>query len=285
MRRFIMEATTTISQLNSMQTSTPSRSLRAKERPETEKVATPPSRTDRWEPSAQSGELAMIDPRERILSNRNKMEEDTTSEDSTDDMPNGSENSASAQGSQSTDKTDNNATIEGFNLEDFQLKIRKKLLEQIDQAKQAIKDSGVDVKWASDILYPVDDNVQAADVPEEWNAENTSQRIVDFALSFREIAHKQGMSDEEFMSTIKDAVSEGFRLAKHDLGAMPEASAKLFNDTYELTMKKFDDAFDSWKSESTTDTASAVTSYTKSNAYASSYAGVSSGYSTTNITG
>ncbi|GEM_PF-1914914 len=243
-----MEASSTISQLNSLHTSTPSRSLRQKERAENATVPTKESpsaeqmeRTDRFERSRPQGlpqdrELNAVDPREKLLQ----------------------------ENAETIEETDESNPLGDFNIDEFNNKIRQQLLDQITESKKILKESGVDIQWASDILYPVDEEVEAAEVPEEWNAENTSQRIVDFALSFREVANKQGLSDEEFISQIKEAVSAGFRLAKKDLGSIPEASAKLFNDTFELSMKKLDDALLSWQeddSQSTIAINSKATSY------------------------
>lgn len=248
-----MEASSTISQLNSMHTSAPSRSLRQKERAENAPVPTKVSqnaealeRTDRFERSRPQGlpqdrELNVVDPREKLLPDN-------------------------AESLEETAETEESNPLGDFNIDEFNNKIRQQLLDQITESKKILKESGVDIQWASDILYPVDEEVEAAEVPEEWNAENTSQRIVDFALSFREVANKQGLSDEEFISQIKEAVADGFRLAKKDLGSIPEASARLFNDTFEQSMKKLDDALLSWQED---DSQSAVAVNTKAMSYVS----------------
>jgi hypothetical protein len=77
-----------------------------------------------------------------------------------------------------------------------------------------------------------------ADVPEYWNAENTSQRIVDFALSFRGLFKG---TDEEYYNLIKNAIDDGFKQARDMLGDLPDAVNNLVDDTYALTMKKLDD--------------------------------------------
>jgi hypothetical protein len=74
-------------------------------------------------------------------------------------------------------------------------------------------------------------------IPEEWNAENTSQRIADFAVSFFTIFKGK---DDEFLSTIKAAVEEGFKQAREFLGELPDEVSGLIDDTYSLTMKKLD---------------------------------------------
>jgi len=138
-----------------------------------------------------------------------------------------------------------------FDMDAFQTEIRNKLMESIHQSKKALMDAGVEfVKYDEDsILYGgVPKGTKAADVPKYWNAENTSQRIVDFAMSFRSMAPE--LSDEEYIDQVRKAVQLGYKLAKKDVGSMPGPSAQLFNDTYNLTMKKFDDLVEQAKKKS-----------------------------------
>jgi hypothetical protein len=74
-------------------------------------------------------------------------------------------------------------------------------------------------------------------LPEYWNAENTSQRIVDFAISFSGMFEGEG---SEFVETMKSAIDEGFKQARDILGNLPGQVGDLVNDTYELVMKKLD---------------------------------------------
>jgi len=133
-----------------------------------------------------------------------------------------------------------------FDMDAFQSGLRDKLMESINKSKEALKGAGVEfAKYNSDsILYDLSaleekGEIEAADVPEYWNAENTSQRIVDFAMSFRSLA--SGLDDEEYIEQMREAVQKGYTLAKKAIGDLPGPSAKLFNDTYNLTMKKFDE--------------------------------------------
>ena len=125
--------------------------------------------------------------------------------------------------------------------------MKDQLAEQMRQAREALKAAGLDANLVSDILYAVDKDEKAAEVPEEWGADQTSQRIVEFALAFRGSA--KDMSDEEFIGTIRKSIQDGFRSAKGDLKDLPGPSAKLFNDTYEAAMKKLDDTLAAWKKE------------------------------------
>lgn len=85
-----------------------------------------------------------------------------------------------------------------------------------------------------------DEEVEAleAKMPEYWNAENTSQRIVDFATSF---FGQFGEGDvEQFVETIRGAIETGFGQAKEMLGELPGAVGGLIEKTYNLTMEKLD---------------------------------------------
>ncbi|MBD3419900.1 MAG: hypothetical protein GF398_07270 [Chitinivibrionales bacterium] len=83
---------------------------------------------------------------------------------------------------------------------------------------------------------------EIAEVPEYWNAENTSQRIVDFAVSFYDAFEGAG---EEFVSIIKGAVEDGFEQAREILGELPDAVNNLVGNTYDLVMEKLD----TWSAE------------------------------------
>lgn len=145
------------------------------------------------------------------------------------------------------------AKSSGIDFNEIQRKMKADLVEQMRRAIEAVQNAGKSgkgqppepAKMVSDILYAVAPEEKAADVPEEWNADNTSQRIVDFALSFR--GQVEGMTDEEFVEKIRSAIQDGFRSAKGDLRDLPGPSAKLFNDTYEAAMKKLDDKLSEWK--------------------------------------
>ncbi len=83
---------------------------------------------------------------------------------------------------------------------------------------------------------PADPN-QPATVPDYWNAENTSDRIVQFATQFAGIA---GMGNQEFGQKIKAAVERGFELAHAATGNLPGAAGKLNQDTKSMTFAKLD---------------------------------------------
>jgi hypothetical protein len=115
-----------------------------------------------------------------------------------------------------------------------------KILEQM--LKQSGKDDG---KNGSPFLMVTPDGTcvrpgntektEEAQVPEYWNAENTSDRIVHFATQMAEIS---GMDPEEFGEIIKEAVSKGFDQAGAATGELTGAAAKLNKDTKDLVFSK-----------------------------------------------
>ncbi len=76
-----------------------------------------------------------------------------------------------------------------------------------------------------------------AGLPDYWNADNTSQRIVDFATSFLSAFKGSG---EEFLSMIKDAIDKGFSEASDITGKLPDAVSGLVKNTHDLVMQKLD---------------------------------------------
>lgn len=121
-------------------------------------------------------------------------------------------------------------------LEEIRQQTQQMLIDTLGKSKES-KESPT-AKLIDPMLYNVADDEKAADVPEYWNSENTSQRIVDFSMSFQEVS---GQDYEEYLEKARKAVEKGFKEAKDILGELPGPSAKLFNDTYEATMKKFDE--------------------------------------------
>jgi hypothetical protein len=81
-------------------------------------------------------------------------------------------------------------------------------------------------------------------VPEYWNAENTSDRIVNFATSFAGIVG----NDPEFAETMVNAVAEGFRQAGEIMGTLPGKAGKLNRDTHDLVFEKLGNWLEAWKS-------------------------------------
>lgn len=74
-------------------------------------------------------------------------------------------------------------------------------------------------------------------LPEYWNAENTSQRIVDFAVSFYDIAESEG---KEYYEMMKNAIKEGYSQAMGVLGELPDEVFALSQNTIELALQKLD---------------------------------------------
>ncbi len=83
-----------------------------------------------------------------------------------------------------------------------------------------------------------------ANMPEYWNAENTSQRIVDFATSFFGAFSEKSENSEEFLETIKGAIKDGFSMAHDEMGELPGSVGGLINKTHDLIMEKLDKWFE-----------------------------------------
>jgi len=157
----------------------------------------------------------------------------------------------------------------GFDMAKFQADLNAKLLEQINTAKKSLKDAGVTFYGGEGTLYDLKDvdTTQYTDeqmgVGQDWGAEATSQRIVDFAMAFR--GHAKGMTDDEFMDKITKAVADGFGLAKNDMGDLPGPTGKLFNDTYKATMDKLAKAREDLKAAAAAPSADPVASAVAAN--------------------
>lgn len=81
-------------------------------------------------------------------------------------------------------------------------------------------------------------------IPEYWNAENTSDRIVKFATQMAQIAGK----DSDFAKTIVKAVADGFDQANAATGPLTGAAGELNKKTRELTFTKLSKWLDDPKS-------------------------------------
>jgi len=97
------------------------------------------------------------------------------------------------------------------------------------------------------VVYEAQDGTGAADaadkgdkddceagIPEYWNAENTSDRIVHLTTQMAEIAG----NDSDFAETIMKAVADGFDQANGETGPLPGAAGELNRKTRELTFSK-----------------------------------------------
>lgn len=154
-----------------------------------------------------------------------------------------------AQANQTEELTEQeNDLVQGFQdqLDEFQAAIRKELLDSIlESIDPETKNMLVEQFKQDHVMYEVEEGVEAAEVPDYWNSENTSQRIVDFAMSFAD-----ENSSPEFLEELRGAVMEGFAQAKEVLGDIPGEAGKLFNDTYEAAMLKFDELLEKYESPS-----------------------------------
>lgn len=116
-------------------------------------------------------------------------------------------------------------------------KIKEEFLNmKMQLIEKVIEGIGGDEKEKEKVEKTIDES-GIPGLPEYWNAENTSQRIVDFATSFYSLFEGSG---EEYLSLIKGAVEEGFSQAREMMGELPEAVDNLVNNTYDLVMQKLD---------------------------------------------
>lgn len=81
------------------------------------------------------------------------------------------------------------------------------------------------------------DGEEESGIPEYWNAENTSNRIVDFAMRFAALQNED-MAD--FISKIKDAVDLGFAQASQMTGPLSGNAEKLTQNTHQKVFDKLD---------------------------------------------
>ncbi|WP_287245024.1 hypothetical protein [Okeania sp. SIO1H5] len=144
--------------------------------------------------------------------------------------------SQQAVASMTTYGASNQQFVEG--VQGWMQKISEQMQEQAEGLLQAAMDE-IEGKNAneSDSL----EELEAA-LPEYWNAENTSQRIVDFATSFHSIFSGE---DESFYQEILEAVREGFRQAGLMAGDQEGAVQELWNKTEDLTFQKLDSWYNS----------------------------------------
>lgn len=105
--------------------------------------------------------------------------------------------------------------------------------------KSFLKSNGIEVKDSSNTgsTSQTASSDEIPGLPEYWNAENTSQRIVDFATSFLSMFKGSG---QDFLAMIKDAIDKGFSQAKDITGDLPDAVSKLTSNTHDLVMQKLD---------------------------------------------
>jgi hypothetical protein len=123
-------------------------------------------------------------------------------------------------------------------IKDLEKYVRQQLKDMTQKiVKNFLKDAGIKVDDAESTDGT--EGSQAAQIPAEWNAENTSQRIVDFALSFYDSFKGKG---DEFLTRIKNAIEDGFKQAKEFWGdaEIPDSVSNLVKDTHDLIMSKLD---------------------------------------------
>jgi hypothetical protein len=132
--------------------------------------------------------------------------------------------------------------------------IRKQQMKLLEEAMKAFKpvDAGEGrFVMVVGVLYDSQETQGAnaqekTGVPDYWNAENTSNRIVQFATAF---ASLHGKDPEEFAKTIKQAIADGFDQAHGVTGDLPGAAGRLYNDTKGMVFAKLDKWLEDWKAQ------------------------------------
>ncbi|KMQ49566.1 hypothetical protein CHISP_3524 [Chitinispirillum alkaliphilum] len=132
----------------------------------------------------------------------------------------------------------------GVDLKEFVKHVKNEMLELKRELLQSIfgKQDRARGESSRNVETIISTEELEALIPEYWNAENTSQRIVDFALSFVELYQED---TTEYIEKVKSAIELGFKDAKEMLGNLPESVSDLMNSTYDLVMSKLD----AWASE------------------------------------
>jgi hypothetical protein len=140
-----------------------------------------------------------------------------------------------------SDQQDWQKIVDG--IKDEFLRMKKDMIAQFMESITGKKDDEDKTQTAPKVdangnAAQTDTTDEIKGLPEYWNAENTSQRIVDFATSFLSMFQGKG---EDFLNMIKGAIEDGFSQAHDMLGDLPDPITKLVNNTHDLTMKKLDD--------------------------------------------
>lgn len=74
-------------------------------------------------------------------------------------------------------------------------------------------------------------------LPEYWNAENTSQRIFEFAISFHSLSEQD---TEGYYKMMRDAIISGYDEAIGEIGEVSNEVSALSQNTLELALEKLD---------------------------------------------
>jgi hypothetical protein len=155
-------------------------------------------------------------------------------------------------GTESVD--DKNATMDGVRVWVDKMKEELKQQQAI-LVKAIMKDQGRTVDSGDGkffVLYASlavnskegDDSEETSSVPEYWNAENTSDRIVRMATGFAKIS---GLDPGEFAKIIRSAIEDGFSGAHDVTGDLPGEAGKLNKKTHELVFEKLDKWLEDWE--------------------------------------
>lgn len=146
-------------------------------------------------------------------------------------------------------KTENPLQI-GLNEEDKE-QIKKEMKELYDlvkenMVKELMKSLGFENKnkLKNEKVEDVENskNTEIPGLPEYWNAENTSQRIFEFAISFHSLSEQD---TEGYYKMMRDAIISGYDEAIGEIGEVSDEVSALSQRTLELALEKLD----SWAEE------------------------------------
>jgi hypothetical protein len=130
-------------------------------------------------------------------------------------------------------------------LKQQQLELLKTLLNPNSQKEDASSSKPLVIPVPTDgNISEVKPETDAPLVPEYWNAENTSNRIVRMATGFAKIS---GLDPRAFAEKINAAVEEGFSSAHDATGDLPGAAGQLNKDTHSLVQAKLKKWLDDWE--------------------------------------
>lgn len=88
-------------------------------------------------------------------------------------------------------------------------------------------------------------------LPEYWNAENTSQRIFEFAVSFHSMSEQD---TEGYYKMMREAIISGYDEAIGEIGEVSDEVSSLSQETLRLALEKLD----SWAAEQGVNVGSAL---------------------------
>lgn len=135
-----------------------------------------------------------------------------------------------------------NKSAELGNVDDKE-NIKKEIKELYDlvkenMVKELMKSLGAEIQGADKNEKNEDvKSIEIEGLPEYWNAENTSQRIFEFAISFHSLSEQD---TEGYYKMMRDAIISGYDEAIGEIGEVSDEVSALSQNTLELALEKLD---------------------------------------------